>query len=65
MSFLDSKKWHLNPADLYPELHAKRVIEVNGVHYLSPLSQWRPVWCGFEMEGSPNGAIRPNFVGSH
>ena len=35
MSFLDSKRWCTNPASLYPELHTKRVIEVDGVHYLS------------------------------
>lgn len=35
MSFLNSKKWQVNPAALYPDLHAIRVIEVDGVHYLS------------------------------
>jgi len=34
-SFLQSKKWQLDPASMYPELHRKRVIDVGGVKYLS------------------------------
>ena len=58
MSFLDSKKWHLNPADLYPELHAKRVIEVDGVHYLSRYEDVAALLNSPEMSnmlGSPEG----------